>query len=105
MSPKYKQRVISVLEGLKKGDINAMQHKKVWKEFRQLRGYWDRKFGQSRSSDKCGFLKECIRLLDETDRFSLFVPRNICKAFPGDSSGMSCYNKLCKLKHQWIASY
>jgi hypothetical protein len=89
--------VISVLEGLKKGNINAMQNKKVWEEFRQLRGYWDRKYGQSKSADRCGFLKECIRLLDETDRFSLFVPRNICKAFPGDSSGMSCYNKLCKL--------
>jgi hypothetical protein len=32
------------------------------------------------------------------------MPKNICKALPGDSLGMSRYNKLCKLQHQWIAA-
>ena len=101
MSPTYKQKVISVLQRLKEGNIEKLKNRSCFEPFRQLKGHWDKKYGESRFSNRVRFLRECIRLLDETDRFSLDVPKDSCKALPGDSLGMSCYNKLCKRDHHW----
>jgi hypothetical protein len=97
--PEYKQKVISVLQRLKEGNIDKLKNQSCFELFTQLKGHWDKKYGQSRFANRVGFLRECIRLLDETDRFSLYVPKDSCKALPGDSLGMSCYNKLCKRDH------
>jgi hypothetical protein len=105
MSPRYKQKVISILQGLKKSNINEMRRKDCLEANFQLTSHWDRKFGHRIfANDPYRFLKKCFRVFDEIDSFNLFVLKDICKVLSKDSLGMFYYTKLCKLEHQWVDS-
>ena len=51
--------------------------------------------------DPKGFLEACVRVMETTDKFRNVYPKDHCTANHDDKSGMSCYNKFCKLDHNW----
>jgi hypothetical protein len=99
MGPEYKQRVRTIIWKLKRFNIDTMKKQKIIDFVFALGGQYDRTY----EKDHHGFLKECLRIHDQTSRFRGIYPPNLCKAFPGDKlSGISCFNQLCKKNHNIV---